>query len=72
MIEAVIKVVEGKTLLTVGEIHCIQTKLKHYDPRLDLLTEQEKKILRLLTEGLVNKEIAARLYFAEKTVKNYV
>jgi DNA-binding NarL/FixJ family response regulator len=36
------------------------------------LNDKEQEILRLLTKGYDNKEIAARLYFAEQTVKNYV
>ncbi len=30
------------------------------------------EILRLLAQGLTNREIAQRLYLAEGTVKNYV
>src|SRR3954468_2273127 len=36
------------------------------------LTEQERKILTLVAEGLTNREIAGRMFLAEKTVKNYV
>lgn len=36
------------------------------------LTEQERKILALIADGLSNREIADALYLAEKTVKNYV
>ncbi len=36
------------------------------------LTEQERRVLDLLAEGLTNREIGERLYLAEKTVKNYV
>jgi DNA-binding NarL/FixJ family response regulator len=36
------------------------------------LSSREKEILRLMAEGLDNKEIAAKLYIAEQTVKNYV
>ncbi|MER2600274.1 MAG: response regulator transcription factor [Caldilineales bacterium] len=36
------------------------------------LTEREQEILRLLAEGLTNREIAQRLYLAEGTIKNYV
>ena len=36
------------------------------------LTEQERKLLELLGEGLTNRQIAARMFLAEKTVKNYV
>jgi len=41
------------------------------DP-LDVLTEQERKILDLIGEGLTNREIGERMFLAEKTVKNYV
>lgn len=36
------------------------------------LTEQERRILPLLGEGLTNKEIGAQLFLAEKTVRNHV
>ena len=36
------------------------------------LTEQERTVLALIGEGLTNREIADRMFLAEKTVKNYV
>ncbi len=36
------------------------------------LSDQERVLLDLLGEGLTNKQIAARMFLAEKTVKNYV
>ena len=39
---------------------------------INTLTEREKDILRLLGAGLSNADIAARLYFSEGTVRNYV
>ena len=39
---------------------------------IDPLSEREVEILKLVSQGLTNKEIAARLYLAEGTVKNYV
>lgn len=36
------------------------------------LTAQEQRLLALLGEGLTNRQIAARMFLAEKTVKNYV
>jgi DNA-binding NarL/FixJ family response regulator len=36
------------------------------------LTEQERKILDLVAEGLTNRQIAEQVFLAEKTVKNYV
>lgn len=42
-------------------------------PHLDeALSEREVDILRLLAQGLTNREIAQRLFLAEGTVKNYV
>ncbi len=42
------------------------------DDRLANLTEQERKILDLIGEGLTNRVIGERLHLAEKTIKNYV
>jgi DNA-binding NarL/FixJ family response regulator len=39
---------------------------------LETLTPREETILHLLTEGLTNAGIAARLHLSEGTVKNYV
>ena len=38
----------------------------------ELLTDQERSVLRLIGEGLTNRQIGAEMYLAEKTVKNYV
>ncbi len=38
----------------------------------EALSEREIEILKLLAEGMTNREIAGRLYLAEGTVKNYV
>jgi two-component system response regulator DevR len=35
------------------------------------LTDQERTVLRLIGEGLTNRQIGARMGLAEKTVKNY-
>ena len=42
------------------------------DQQLAQLTAQEQRILALIGEGLTNRQIAERMYLAEKTVKNYV
>ena len=41
------------------------------DP-LRTLTNQERRILALLAEGMSNREIAERLFLVEKTVRNHV
>jgi len=42
------------------------------EPGIEQLTSQETIVLRLIGEGLSNKEIASRLYIAEATVKAHV
>ena len=36
------------------------------------LTQQERRILALVAEGMTNKEIATEVFLSDKTVKNYV
>jgi DNA-binding NarL/FixJ family response regulator len=36
------------------------------------LTDQELRILALITDGKTNKEIAAEIFLSERTVRNYV
>jgi two-component system response regulator DevR len=65
----------GKSLLDNRAAAALMAKLRgaaeHSDP-LSGLTERERTLLGLLSEGLTNKQIAARMFLAEKTVKNYV
>ena len=42
------------------------------DPRLALLSPQERRVLELVGQGMTNREIGTQLFLAEKTVKNYV
>lgn len=65
----------GKSLLDNRAAAALMAKLRgsaaQADP-LSGLTEQERTLLGLLSEGLTNRQIAARMFLAEKTVKNYV
>jgi two-component system, NarL family, response regulator DevR len=42
------------------------------DDPLSALSDQERRVLELIGEGLTNREIGERVFLAEKTVKNYV
>ena len=39
---------------------------------IDSLTKRELEILKLIAQGLLNKEIAAMLNISERTVKNHI
>jgi DNA-binding NarL/FixJ family response regulator len=39
---------------------------------LKVLTDQERRILEYVAQGLTNHEIAQKMFLADKTVKNYV
>lgn len=41
-------------------------------PSIDLLTEREREILKLIADGLDNRGIAERLFLAEQSVKNRI
>jgi two-component system, NarL family, response regulator DevR len=75
LVDAVRKVASGQSLLDPNVTAKVLERLRTgapEDERLEDLTDQERKILDLLAEGLTNREIADRMYLAEKTVKNYV
>ena len=40
-------------------------------PLADALNEREQEILRLMTHGMSNAEIAKRMHLSEGTVRNY-
>ncbi|HLE15847.1 MAG TPA: response regulator transcription factor [Anaerolineales bacterium] len=47
-------------------------KNQNGEPTLDLLTTRELEILEKIADGETNREIAARLYISENTVRNHV
>ena len=65
----------GKSLLDNRAAAALMDKLRKRSESTDPLsglTDQERTLLSLLGEGLTNRQIAARMFLAEKTVKNYV
>jgi DNA-binding NarL/FixJ family response regulator len=73
LVGAVRTVAAGGSLLDARSTAHVLAKLreKPKDP-LDVLTEQERRILELIGEGLTNRQIGERMFLAEKTVKNHV
>jgi len=75
LVDAVRRVAAGQSLLdpavTARVLERIRTGIE--EPReLRSLTDQERRILEYIAEGLTNHEIAQRMFLADKTVKNYV
>ncbi|AYY14242.1 DNA-binding response regulator [Actinobacteria bacterium YIM 96077] len=75
LVGAVRALAGGKSLLdpesTSRMLERLREKANRADP-LAALSEQERRILELIGEGLTNRQIGERMYLAEKTVKNYV
>ncbi len=75
LVDAVRRVAAGQSLLDPAVTARVLERLRHgpqVDERIARLSEQERQVLTLLAEGLTNRQIAARLFLAEKTIKNYV
>ena len=74
LVGAVRTVAHGGSLLDPKAAGALMARMrapKAPDP-LAGLSDQERRILELIGEGLTNREIGQRLFLAEKTVKNYV
>jgi two-component system, NarL family, response regulator DevR len=75
LIDAVRRVAAGQSLLDPAVTARVLQRVREgsREPaELSRLTEQEKRILQCIAEGLTNRQIGERLFLAEKTVKNYV
>jgi len=79
VVEAVRVVAAGKSILDTNATQRVMTQLRGgtagggaSPQRLESLTAQERRVLDLIGEGLTNRQIAERMFLAEKTAKNYV
>jgi len=75
LIDGVRRVAAGQSLLDPTLTARVLERVRRgpeVNEELASLTEQERKILALIAEGLTNRQIGERLFLAEKTVKNYV
>jgi two-component system response regulator DevR len=75
LVDSVQRVAAGESLLDPKVTARVLERIRsgpRQDPRVAMLTEQERRILDLIAEGLTNRQIGSRLGLAEKTIKNYV
>ena len=75
LVDGVRRVARGQSLLDPAMTSRVLERLRDQereDARLAGLTDQERRILDHLAEGLTNRQIGERMFLAEKTVKNYV
>lgn len=73
--DAIRTVHDGGALLNAQAMKVIInqfTKLPSETNNLDLLTERERDVCILVSEGLNNKEISEKLFLGEGTVKNHI
>ena len=74
--DAIEAVAQGRGLLDPSVTQSVLDRVRRAtnaepDP-LDVLTDQERKILEHIAEGKTNREIASQMFLSDKTVKNYV
>jgi DNA-binding NarL/FixJ family response regulator len=75
LVDAVRRIAAGQSMLDPAVTQRVLERIRNgvEEPHeLKSLTEQERRILIHVAEGLTNREIAAKMFLAEKTVKNYV
>ena len=75
LVDAIRQVASGKSLLDPSLTQKVLERLRRgneEDERLAGLSDQERRILELIGEGMTNRQIGEQMHLAEKTVKNYV
>ena len=75
LVDSVRRVAAGQSLLDPAVTARVLERVRkgpELDPALAPLTEQERRVLALIGEGMTNRQIAETMFLAEKTIKNYV
>lgn len=75
LLRSIHQVCSGQSILDEHAADRVRERLrKSGSPAAEIseLTEQERRIIALIGQGMTNRQIAEQLFIAEKTVKNYV
>lgn len=76
LVQAIFDVAAGNSILdpaiTARVLQLVRSGPGTQSSNLASLSPQERRVLTLIAEGKTNKEVAAELKLAEKTVKNYL
>ena len=75
LVDAILRVAQGQSLLDPQVTARVLERLRgsqEEDSALAGLTEQERRVLMHIADGLTNRQIGKEMFLAEKTVKNYV
>jgi two-component system, NarL family, response regulator DevR len=75
LIDGVRRVAAGQSMLDPAVTQRVLDRIRsgvEQPQELKALTDQERRVLEHIAEGRTNREIAAEMFLAEKTVKNYV
>ena len=74
LVESIRRVAHGHSMLDPAATRRVLERRRGDEQSAELrsLTEQERRILGHIAEGMTNRQIAQAMHLAEKTVKNYV
>ena len=75
LLEMIKEAATGKVLLNATAMEQVRSRLRRGSSvysMLEDLTDQERRVLEFIGEGMSNRQIAEQMSLAEKTIKNYV
>ena len=71
LVDALNRLVEGETVIDPTIVSRVFARRRRVDPLAEL-TPREREVLALLTEGMSNSALAARLHVTERTVEAHI
>lgn len=70
--EQILTVVQGHTALDPRAADVLTSFVRQHESPPEMLTPRQLEVLRLIAQGMTNKEVGSRLHLSEHTVKGYV